>query len=272
MRGLLTGLLLMLVLAATGRTLQPTSLGAGPLEDETGALTVDTARADSLVAPRELAAADTLVAAGPRAELGDSLRQVRDSMERRYNALVAPVDTTQFRPKAPEVAKHANFVPDPQRALWLALVLPGAGQIYNRKYWKIPIFYAGFLGCVYALSWNQTMYRDYQQAYLDIMDDAPNTKSYEDMLPAGYSIAGRESQFQTIFKKKKDRFRRYRDLSTFCFVGVYLLSVIDAYVDAQLSVFDISPDLSLQVHPDVIESETTGRSTHSYGLGCNLRF
>ena len=54
-----------------------------------------------------------------------------------------------------------QFVPDPQRALWLSLVFPGAGQIYNRKYWKLPILYGGFLGCTYALLWNQQMYRDY---------------------------------------------------------------------------------------------------------------
>ena len=71
----------------------------------------------------------------------------------------------------------STWRPNPQRALWLALVLPGAGQIYNRKYWKLPIFYGGFLGCIYALSWNNMMYKDYSQAYLDIMDDDPNTAS-----------------------------------------------------------------------------------------------
>ena len=81
-----------------------------------------------------------------------------------------------------------KFVPDPKRALWLSLVFPGAGQIYNRKYWKLPFFYGGFLGCTYAFKWNQQMYRDYSQAYLDIMDDDPNTNSYLDMLPPRYDI------------------------------------------------------------------------------------
>ena len=121
-----------------------------------------------------------------------------------------------------------NFKPDPIRAMWLALVIPGAGQIYNRKYWKLPIVYGGFLGCVYALTWNGQMLKDYSQAYLDITDSDPNTKSYEKMLPPRYNIEGKEERFKGIFKSKKDTFRRFRDLSIFAFGGVYLLSVIDA--------------------------------------------
>ena len=167
-----------------------------------------------------------------------------------------------------------KFVPDPKRALWLSLVFPGAGQIYNRKYWKLPFFYGGFLGCTYAFKWNQQMYRDYSQAYLDIMDDDPNTNSYLDMLPPRYDITGREDRFKNIFKRKKDYYRRYRDLSAFCFIGVYILSVIDAYVDAQLSVFDISPDLSMRLEPAVINNGNglPGRTPSSYGIGCNLSF
>lgn len=164
-----------------------------------------------------------------------------------------------------------RFIPDPKRALWLALVIPGAGQIYNRKYWKLPIIYGGFIGCTYALMWNQQMYKDYSQAYLDIMDDDPNTKSYENILPPRYNIEGNEDQFKRIFKNKRDYYRRYRDLSAFCFIGVYLLSVIDAYVDAQLSAFDISRDLSLQIEPATINNNTYRRS-QSIGLQCNLKF
>lgn len=197
-----------------------------------------------------------------------------------------PIDTARLRQLsdsllAQSIAKvqqqvQKAFVPKPTKALWLSLVLPGAGQIYNRKYWKLPIIYGGFLGCAYALTWNQMMYRDYSQAYLDIMDDDPNTKSYLDMLPPRYDITGREDQFKKIFKRKKDFYRRYRDLSAFCFIGVYLLSVVDAYVDAQLSEFDISPDLSMKVEPAVIGTPklmggtTSGRA--AYGVGCSLRF
>jgi hypothetical protein len=91
------------------------------------------------------------------------------------------------------------------------------------------------------------------------------------MLPPRYDITGREEQFKKVFKNKKNYYRRYRDLSAFCFVGVYLLSVIDAYVDAHLSDFDISPDLSMKVEPALINSEGPTRRT-SYGVGCSLKF
>lgn len=172
-------------------------------------------------------------------------------------------------------SKRSHFTPDPIRSLWLGLVFPGGGQIYNRKLWKLPIVYGGFLGCTYALTWNNQMLRDYSQAYLDIMDDDPNTKSYEDMLPMGYSIEGREERFKTIFKNKKDHFRRYRDLSVFAFVGVYLISIVDAYVDAELSTFDISRDLSIRLEPAVIDTgifTNPGRRQHAYGLSCNINF
>ena len=82
----------------------------------------------------------------------------------------------------------STWTPDPQRALWLALVIPGGGQIYNRKYWKLPLVYGGFMGCIYAMRWNNMMYKDYAQAYLDIMDDDPGTASYNKFLHLGRQI------------------------------------------------------------------------------------
>lgn len=168
-----------------------------------------------------------------------------------------------------------TWKPDPKRAMWLAMVFPGAGQIYNRKYWKLPIFVGGFVGCAYAYSWNNQMYKDYKQAYLDIMDDDPNTKSYESFLHLGQAIDdSNKARYQKLFSQRKDRFRRYRDMSFFCIVGVYALSVIDAYVDASLSQFDISNDLSLRVEPTYINSGTTNNPLKNGGLGvqCSLTF
>ena len=170
--------------------------------------------------------------------------------------------------------------PSPQRALWLALVIPGGGQIYNRKYWKLPLVYGGFVGCIYAMRWNNMMYKDYAQAYLDIMDDDPGTASYNKFLHLGRQITpANEERYKTIFKKRKDRYRRYRDLSFFVMLGVYAVSVIDAYVDAELSEFDISKDLSLKVRPAVI---TTGGACSgnilssvtaaSLGVNCSISF
>lgn len=168
-----------------------------------------------------------------------------------------------------------TWQPDPKRALWLALVLPGAGQIYNRKYWKLPIIYGGFIGCIYALTWNNMMYKDYSQAYLDIMDTDPSTASYNKFLHLGVEInSSNESRYKEIFKNRKDKYRRWRDMSFFVMIGVYALSVIDAYVDAELSAFDISKDLSLKVEPAVIPNHGGGTplQAQSLGVNCKLNF
>jgi len=165
--------------------------------------------------------------------------------------------------------------PNPKRAMWLAIVLPGAGQIYNRKYWKLPLVYGGFVGCIYAMQWNNMMFRDYSKAYQDIMDTDPTTQSYNQFLHLGTKITDEnKAQYQSIFKSRKDRYRRWRDLSFFCLLGIYALSIVDAYVDASLSEFDISDDLTLRVEPAVMNSPVTGMAFRpsAIGLHCSLTF
>ena len=171
----------------------------------------------------------------------------------------------------------ATWRPNAKRAMWLAIVLPGAGQIYNRKYWKLPFVYGGFVGCAYAMRWNNQMFRDYSQAYMDIMDDDPNTQSYNQFLHLGAKIdSSNIDRYQRLFKNRKDKFRRWRDLSFFCLVGVYAISIIDAYVDASLSEFDISKDLSLRVEPTIINRsngmQTNPLRDNSLGVSCSLNF
>ena len=169
----------------------------------------------------------------------------------------------------------ASWRPETKRAMWLSLVIPGAGQIYNRKYWKLPIIYGGFVGCAYAMRWNNMMYHDYSQAYMDLMDDDPKTESYNQFMHLGAKITpDNMSRYQELFRKRKDRYRRWRDLSFFVMVGVYALSVIDAYVDASLSEFDISDDLSLEIAPAVIGNPTHKNPLQSAGIGlqCSLNF
>ena len=169
----------------------------------------------------------------------------------------------------------STWHPEAKRAMWMALVLPGAGQIYNRKYWKLPIIYGGFVGCAYAITWNNQMYHDYSQAYLDIMDDDPNTQSYNQFLHLGATIdASNIDRYKEIFRKRKDKFRRWRDMGVFVMIGVYAFSVIDAYVDASLSEFDISDDLTLRVEPTVMNDKRTNNpfKSASLGLECSLKF
>ena len=169
----------------------------------------------------------------------------------------------------------STWHPEAKRAMWMALVLPGAGQIYNRKYWKLPIIYGGFVGCAYAITWNNQMYHDYSQAYLDIMDDDPNTQSYNQFLHLGATIdASNIDRYKEIFRKRKDKFRRWRDMGVFVMIGVYAFSVIDAYVDASLSEFDISDDLTIRVEPTVMNDKRTNNpfKSASLGLQCSLKF
>jgi len=210
--------------------------------------------------------ASILLAQDQEVMLADSV----DRISVADSAHIVSVSDSLLQASIEKSIKRERFVPDPIRSMWLGLVFPGGGQIYNHKYWKLPIIYGGFLGCVYALTWNSQMLHDYSQAYLDIMDTDPNTKSYEKMLPIGYDITGREERFKNIFKNKKNFFRRNRDLSIFAFAGVYLLAVIDAYVDAELSTFDISTDLSLHVEPTVIQ--TTSAKTLSSETVPGVRF
>ena len=177
--------------------------------------------------------------------------------------------------KKKEKRNWETWHPETKKALWLALVIPGAGQIYNRKYWKLPIVYGGFVGCLYALRWNNQMYKDYSQAYIDIMDNDPQTKSYESFLHLGTQVTQDNlSRYQTVFKQRKDKYRKWRDMSIFSLVAVYALSVIDAYVDASLSEFDISKDLSLKVSPTVInnKNERNPLKANALGVQCSFTF
>lgn len=173
----------------------------------------------------------------------------------------------------------STWRPSPKRAMWLAIVVPGAGQIYNRKYWKLPIFYGGFLGCYYAMRWNNMMYRDYSQGYIDLNDGNLETQSYNQFMHLGMTIDESKpadvQRFSTKFKKRKDYYRRYRDMSAFILIGVYALSVIDAYVDASLSEFDISEDLSMKVSPTLMQNggyTFNPVRTTSLGVHCSLTF
>ena len=196
-----------------------------------------------------------------------------DSLSQAINNEVSVLVDSARIPTKP-LKDMSTWRPNPKRALWLALVIPGGGQIYNRKYWKLPLVYGGFIGCLYAMNWNNTMYKDYSQAYIDIMDNDPGTQSYNQFLHNGATIDGQEARYKNIFKQRKDRYRRWRDMSFFCLVGVYALSVIDAYVDAELSVFDISKDLSLSIEPTIIDTHTSRNplDAGAVGVQCNIKF
>ena len=201
-------------------------------------------------------------------ELNDSVAKIVSAVDSASLDNVGKVDSVIVKRKK-EKRDWSTWRPSAKRAMWLAIVIPGAGQIYNRKYWKLPIVYGGFVGCFYAIRWNNQMFRDYSQAYMDIMDNDPNTQSYNQFLHLGVTITPENTEhYQDLFRRRKDFYRRYRDLSVFILVGVYALSVIDAYVDASLSEFDIS----LKIEPAVLNNGTSMNPLKSSSLGFQCLF
>lgn len=184
---------------------------------------------------------------------------------------IALADTAQLKSTRRKSWRPASFNPDPMRAVWLSALFPGLGQIYNRRYWKLPIVVGGYVGLFYATTWNSNMLADYQRAYLDIMDSDPTTNSYMDFFSSAYKEEDIDKEWLTsVLKQRKDYYRQYRDLCIICMIGLYAVCMIDAYVDAQLYHFDVSPDISMQWQPAVIP---TGRSAlPAVGVQCAITF
>lgn len=234
---------------------------------------LDTLRMDSLHLPL-----NTAILATDSIAMADSI--AADNKRKMLEMTSAPAVEEQTVPadSLQKAVDTKRWIPDPAKATWMALVIPGGGQIYNRKFWKLPIFYGGFAGCAYALTWNNKMYNDYSDAYRAAVNEEWDSSSITDLLPPGYVGNISHSQLTETLRKRKDTYRRYRDMSIFAFIGVYLLSVVDAYVDAELSNFDITPDLSMKVEPAVIDNNSTGSQyspvtrSKSVGLQCSFRF
>ncbi len=176
------------------------------------------------------------------------------------DALAAQQDSARLIPTEVPVKAEVQktFSPSPRAAVLWAII-PGGGQVYNRKYWKVPIIIGGMTALYYAISWNNNNLLEYAKAYSDIKSDDPMTNdSWIAFVPAGadpnsYRTNG---SFQETLRHGRDFYRRNRDLSIIVSVGVYALSIIDAYVDAELAHFDISPELTLQATPTYIPSTT----------------
>lgn len=163
----------------------------------------------------------------------------------------------------------------PKKAAMFSAAFPGLGQAYNRKYWKIPILYAGIAATGYGIWWNDSFYTQYRNAYIDIRDSDPKSERYLEVLPPGYDFDEQSADWKRWFEsqllKKKDSYRRDRDLLVIVMAGVYILNIIDANVDAHLSDFDISNDLSLNVAP-MLPGSFAGSLNTGYGVSLRLNF
>lgn len=184
---------------------------------------------------------------------------IRTPLEYEYDEAADTVRTVVVDEKSPYgLDGKKEFNPSPTRAVWMSALIPGLGQVYNRRYWKLPIVVGGFMGLGYATSWNNKQLTEYTQAYRDITDSDPSTKSYMNFFPPTTKEEDLDRNWLTnTLKSRRDFYRRNRDLCIICCVGLYLLCMVDAYVDASLAHFDVSPDLSIEWSPALIVNPAT---------------
>lgn len=168
-----------------------------------------------------------------------------------------------------------SFNPDPTRAVWMSALFPGLGQVYNRRYWKIPIIIGGYMALGYGTSWNNNQYQDYSRAYRDLLDNDPTSNSYMNFFPPNVSEDSLDKSWLTsVMKSRKDFYRRNRDLCIIISGALYILQVVDAHVDAHLKDYDISDDLSMNIEPmvDYTYVPTMQRNRPVFGFNLSLNF
>ena len=140
-----------------------------------------------------------------------------------------------------------NNVSQVNRATTLATICPGAGQIYNKSYWRVPIVIGGFATTIYCIDWNNRGYQRFKKAYRLRYDAEQNPSLYPNGSPDEFG--GRYAS--TFLKNLRNSYRRNRDLCIILTAGIYLLQVMDAHVDAHMRDYDISDDLSVDISPTV---------------------
>jgi hypothetical protein len=159
-----------------------------------------------------------------------------------------------------------NEVSRIKKATTLSTIFPGAGQIFNKSYWRVPIVWGGIASTIYTIDWNNRGYQRFKTAYSLKIDYEKNPSKY----PNGAPDEFRGAYSSTFLKNLKDSYRRNRDLCIILTAGVYLLNILDAHVDAHLQDYDISDDLSMNIEPYF--DYTTVNTQPVYGLSMSLKF
>ena len=145
----------------------------------------------------------------------------------------------------------------PTTAALYSAALPGLGQAYNKKYWKIPILYGGGLVLGYFINYNHVQYKQYRDGLIAILDQDERTEPFEDRLG------------QDDYQRAVDYWRRNRDLLMIGVVVLYVFAIVDAHVDAHLDLFTVDDDISLNLEPSF---DQTSMQTNLYGVSLILRF
>ena len=159
-----------------------------------------------------------------------------------------------------------NEVSRVKKATTLSTIFPGAGQVFNKSYWRVPIVLGGLASTIYTIDWNNRGYQRFKTAYALRVDYDKNPEKY----PQGAADEFRGAYSATFLKNLKDSYRRNRDLCIILTAGVYLLNILDAHVDAHLQDYDISDDLTMNLEPYF--DYTTVGSQPVYGVNMSFKF
>lgn len=159
-----------------------------------------------------------------------------------------------------------NEVSSIKKATTLSTICPGAGQIYNKSYWRVPIVIGGLASTIYTIDWNNRGYQRFKTAYNLRIDYENNPDKY----PGGSADEFRGAYSSTFLKNLKDSYRRNRDMCILLTAGVYILQIVDAHVDAHLKDFDISDDLAVNVEPYFGTTSVMTRPTFGVNLSVNF--
>lgn len=169
--------------------------------------------------------------------------------------------TSQVKDTVAKIIVKADTVKyhSPKKATLMSTALPGLGQAYNKKYWKIPVIYLGLAGLIYSYNANQIKYVTYRDAYKYSVDNDPSTVN-------NYAGVYSETDIFTLQKT----YNRRRDLSVIGIALVYVLNIVDACVDAHMYTFDVSDDLTFNIYPTLIN--TANSNQYNTGFSLNIKF
>lgn len=162
------------------------------------------------------------------------------------------IETEEVEPTPEEKPDYSSLPKNPRKATILSAILPGAGQVYNNKAWKVPLIYAGFMADIYFINFNNKRYQTFRTA-LFAFDDGDRSQ---------FPSLNREALVRNV-----DYWRQNRDLTILLLAAIYALNLIDANVDAHLSGFDISDDISMKIEPNVGTFAASGNT-----MGVSLKF
>ncbi len=189
------------------------------------------------------------------AEVGRSQEIKKDSLATKKSE---SADTT-FIKNDGQVVEIESYTKryDPRKALLFSAILPGSGQFYNKKYWKMPLVYGGFGTLIYIANFYNQLNIKYKGELFYLINESPTGG----LSPSGLT----EDQLRTIV----DKTRRERDFFIIMNGLWYILQMVDAHVDAHLKEFEINPKMQVSIEPLMENSMMTGRNS---GLSLKIRF